>query len=125
MNVVVSCGTFRMVTKGQDKQFAQAVRHYRFLLIGLLCFLSIPAFPQTGRITVVESGSNVPVDGATVIISPSKGAGITDDQGKFFVRPSEKIESLTVSVIGFVIKTLTWQELINAGYTVQLQRQTA
>ncbi|HEX6181217.1 MAG TPA: TonB-dependent receptor plug domain-containing protein, partial [Chitinophagaceae bacterium] len=100
------------------------MRHYRFLLIGLWSLLNIAAFSQSGRITVVESGSNIPVDGATVIISPSNEAGITDDQGKFFVKPSQKIESLTVSVIGFGIKTLTWQELVNADYTVQLQRQT-
>lgn len=100
------------------------MRLVTFLLSALLVLSGLDVFSQAGRGTVLEAGNGIPVEGATVSFYPSKEVVVTDEEGAFMMRPSQKIDSLTITVIGFAGKTISWQELNAANFTIKLNRQT-
>lgn len=101
------------------------MRPTTLLLAVLLIFIADISYAQSTRGTVIETGSNNPVSGASIYFYPSREAGITDEQGSFSIRSSQKVDSVSVSVIGFAKKTLSWQDLSKAGYVISVNRQSA
>src|ERR1700686_5287285 len=82
------------------------------LLIGVLSArLSFSqAIPVFG--TIVDAGTNQPLEGVTIYLLPQKIAGITDGQGNFFFRqPVNKTIGITISSVGYESKTISLQDL--------------
>jgi len=77
---------------------------------------------QEGRI--VEQNTNAPIEGASVITSPSRQSAITDEQGRFLIR-AQQSDSVTISVIGYSQKRMSYEDLKNAGFIIMMSRQTA
>ncbi|HYF29709.1 MAG TPA: TonB-dependent receptor [Chitinophagaceae bacterium] len=101
-----------------------------FTLLLALVFFSTATFPQegkpfSGRATVREAGTNIPIEGASVRIYPLRLVTITDEQGAFTIKSSQSIDSLAVSVIGFGTTIIGWDELAAADFIITLTRQTA
>ncbi len=82
------------------------------LLVGVLSArLSFSqAIPVFG--TIVDAGTNQPLEGVTIYLLPQKIAGITDGQGNFFFRqPRNKAIGITISSVGYECKTISLQDL--------------
>ena len=80
---------------------------YKTLLTISMFFLSLAAICQvTIKGNITDSKTNLPVEGATVILQPSKASVITDANGGFtFKGKYENSTSVMVNTIGYAIET--------------------
>ncbi|MGB8194773.1 MAG: TonB-dependent receptor, partial [Chitinophagaceae bacterium] len=103
---------------------------FHFIVWMMLCLPAI-GFTQTltrslGKQGIVrETGTNIPIEGATISLLPSKQALMSDEQGAFFIKSFENIDSIKVSVIGFETIAISFHDFVNAGCSIALSRQTA
>lgn len=102
----------------------QPVRFLFFLL--LFSFFHLFSFAQkiivTG--TVTESKTAVPIEGATITLSPSGQRTVSDERGRFSFQTSAAASQLTITSIGHQTVTVTRDELIKAKGLVSLAATT-
>ena len=99
---------------------------YCFLILPFL-FLSLHAWSQNKRSTIIESGSivnkttNTPVEGATIIFYPTGQITTTDEQGKFSIRWNQhRIDSIVISAIGHEKKKISYEEFTKHSRVIAL-----
>jgi outer membrane receptor protein involved in Fe transport len=84
-----------------------------------------PAKKTVGQGRVMETGTRLPVEGATILFLPSREAAISDEQGRFLLRTAQAADSIRVSGIGHATVTISYASLQDAGYTVSLAKKSA
>jgi hypothetical protein len=98
-----------------------------FSLLSLAACLVLPRsagaqeMRELSRTGTVIDSLRAPVEGATVRIFPG-GHASTDEQGRFPLRAHPRIDSISVSAIGYESRTVSEIEFENAGNTVWLRR---
>ena len=79
------------------------------LLIGFMFLSSLTVFSQSNVSgTVIDGELNQPLVGANVTIKGTKSGTVTDFDGKFEIKTSEKSGQVIISYLGFVTKTITF-----------------
>ncbi|MBO9618464.1 MAG: TonB-dependent receptor [Niabella sp.] len=96
---------------------------YKGLLIVFLLIASV-SFAQTKNYSylVIDSSSNHPITGATVLLHPEDLSETSDIRGRVTFRFPPKTGTLTVSAVGFQTKTFLCKALKN-GDIIYLQPQ--
>lgn len=99
------------------------IKKIALYIISILC--AIPVFSQQElQATVVDSSTNLPLEGATVMLLPSKISTITNAAGRFmFKRNVADQTAVVISDIGYTEKTFTIRELIKANKLVIAQKR--
>jgi len=79
----------------------------KLILLSCLLVIHIALFAQQNNINgkVVDSATNVPVAGATILLSPTNKTAITDEIGRFAFKSSAGFKTVTVTAIGYESKT--------------------
>jgi len=106
-----------------NRMFFSKIFHY---LIIIIFAIVTTAHGQTFRITgkVVDSGSSVPIPGASIVIQQTKKGTNSDVEGTFFLSiPSLQKADVTISSVGFLPKTLKNITSANAGQTFEVVLQ--
>ncbi|MDB5191558.1 MAG: outer membrane protein nutrient binding [Segetibacter sp.] len=94
-----------------------------FTLIGGLLMLYSHLFAQPGSISGIVSDNNgTPLTGVSVVARPSGSGTVTDNQGKFTLRPGASDRSLEISAVNFTTQTLSISGKTN--FTVNLNSST-
>lgn len=88
----------------------------RSVTILLLCLVTILSFGQVSG-TVVDRSSGEPLMGATIVQKATKSGTVTGFDGTFELKKGEIGDTLIISYLGYISKTLTSQE----GMFVELQ----
>ncbi|RKR84137.1 outer membrane receptor protein involved in Fe transport [Mucilaginibacter gracilis] len=99
----------------------------KFLLFICLQFIISGLSAQQRNLSgkIIDSATQVPINGVTVIIKPNNRTDITDETGRFFFKNiAGNTKVLTVSAVGYQKKTYQLDDFKN-GQTISLaQRQT-
>ncbi|EHQ26412.1 carboxypeptidase-like regulatory domain-containing protein [Mucilaginibacter paludis] len=99
----------------------------KFLLFICLQFIisGLSAQQRTLSGKIIDSATQVAINGVTVIIQPDNRTDITDETGRFFFKKiTGNTKVLTVSAVGYQKKTYQLADFKN-GQTISLaQRQT-
>lgn len=103
------------------------------LLLFFFCFASFFSFAQKATLTgtVMESKTAVPVEGATITLSPSGQRTTTDERGRFSFKTNGTVSQLTITSIGHETITISTDDfakvagiVLLAATTVQLSNVT-
>jgi TonB dependent receptor/TonB-dependent Receptor Plug Domain/CarboxypepD_reg-like domain len=84
------------------------------------------SFSQTSPVfgTIVDAGTNQPLEAVTIYLLPQKIAGATDAHGKFiFKQAGGNASGIIISSVGYEIKTLSLQELAAQKNIIALNAQ--
>ncbi|HYE53288.1 MAG TPA: TonB-dependent receptor [Chitinophagaceae bacterium] len=96
------------------------------LLIGSANHVWAQSSPLVEQGKVIEEETNTPVEGATIVLIPSRQSAITDEQGRFILKANARqSDSFRISVIGYAPRTISYADFKNANSVVSLNRQTA
>lgn len=96
----------------------------RFLL--LLCFSSFSMFAQNVDGKVLSIETNIPIENVSVYFKKEHKQTITNHKGEFNFKDIVRInpiDTLYFSIIGYVSKKVTYQELQASNYTVKLSEK--
>ncbi|MEP6748517.1 MAG: TonB-dependent receptor [Bacteroidota bacterium] len=90
-------------------------------MIIFLLSLSLSNAQVIIRGKVTDATSNQPLEGVSVVLLPSKTAGITDQLGEFVIRQQkETTDGISFSSVGFEAKTISVADLKNMHFRVSL-----
>src|SRR5438067_371819 len=100
-----------------------------FRKIFLFCFLFSPRLLIcqekifTGENGIVLSAaSNVPIEGATVLIRPGGQVTITNEFGKFFFADASRADSIFISAIGFETTAVSFDQFAVSHHIISLKQ---
>jgi len=99
----------------------------KFLLFICLQFIISGLSAQQRNLSgkIIDSATQVPINGVTVIIKPDNRTDITDETGRFFFKNiAGNTKVLTVSAVGYQKKTYQLDDFKNGQSISLAQRQT-
>jgi outer membrane cobalamin receptor len=99
----------------------------RTLLILVLFFISVQLYSQDRNLSgkIIDSATQVPINGVTIILNPGNRTDITDETGRFFFKnPVASVTTLTVSAVGFQKKIYQLKDFKSGQVISIAQRQT-
>jgi len=97
------------------------------LLILILFFISVQLYSQDRNLSgkIIDSATQVPINGVTIILNPGNRTDITDETGRFFFKnPAASVTTLTVSAVGFQKKIYQLKDFKSGQVISIAQRQT-
>ncbi|WDF75957.1 TonB-dependent receptor plug domain-containing protein [Mucilaginibacter sp. KACC 22773] len=97
------------------------------LLIAVLLICSRHSFSQTSHLTgrVIDSATQVPLKGVTIMLQPGNKTGITDETGRFFYQSIPvSVKTISITAIGYQKETLLLSDFRNGQVIVISQQQT-
>lgn len=94
----------------------------KYLFIFFICINSVVFAQQNISGTVVDAKTNLPVDGATVILLPSNNSTVTDERGKFVFNKNIIATAIQITCIGFETLNISISSY-NAAEPLVLQHQ--
>ncbi len=133
MRVLFSIKSFAMqiylpARKMLRRHFSGAMK--KIFIPMAIFFMSSSAFAIEEDITgiVTDSATNIPLIGATIILSPINKADITDQRGRFCFKnvSSEAVKTITITAVGYGKKMLyienfkPWQIIALSSHQTQL-----
>lgn len=98
---------------------------YKLLLVIVLFLSSLTAISQvTVRGTIVDNKTNLPVEGATITLLPSRISAVTDESGRFYFKGKyDKNTAIGINSIGYAAQTYTVTDLKTNGSLSIAQKQ--
>jgi hypothetical protein len=98
----------------------------RFLFIAIATLMANCLFAQQKNVNckVVDSATNVPVSGATIILSPANKTTVTDETGRFEFKDGLLMAgNITVTAVGYAKRILNINEFISEQTIMLSQHQ--
>lgn len=96
-----------------------------FTIIAVLAFFSNAVAQNIITGKVVDDNTNLPVEGASIMVLPSKATAISDASGKFSVKQGKLIWSgCIVTSVGYAAVTISLQTFNDSNHTVRLIPQS-
>ena len=97
---------------------------YKFSFIIFLLLSSLQSMCQTIMGTIIDNKTNLPVEGATVTLLPSRISAITDESGRFFFRGKyDNSAEIIVNSIGYATQNYSVADLKAKGLLAIGQKQ--
>ena len=97
----------------------------RTLLILVLSFISVQLYSQNRNLSgrIIDSATQVPINGVTIVLNPGNRSDVTDETGRFFFKnPAVSVNTLTVSAVGYQKKTYQLKDF-KSGKVISIARR--
>lgn len=120
LHSAIPTGYMKIFNSRRSKKCIPALLKRSAVLSYLLFFYSVVTAQQENIIgTVIDSATNVPVAGATILLSPANKAALTDEIGRFSFKNNSSAKVITITAIGYEPKTFD-ASVFNNGQTIRL-----